>query len=457
MREKWPRFERIALTLALAAALVLGTGCEQLMEKNKEDDYNYSYPYYFITFNANYDTDSTFTRDYPVGVEHPLPTNTFTRYEYNGDNFIEYNFIGWNTAPDGSGTSYADEARVKDLASPGSTITLYAQWEEYENPYYDYYYYLIIFDGNGGTGSMDELTYYVGYDFYPLPTNTFTRAGYEFTGWNTASDGSGTSYADEETIEWEVPNENISITLYAQWEPRSDIRYYVHHYQQNIENDSYSRYETETLYGTLGDMTAATVKNYPGFEIPDVAQTEITPDGTYILIEYKRKIYTANIELNGGYTQTNLQDGTVSGKYGAEFPKTGEIWREGNDVFAGWSPAFPATFGDADCWPDADNTITPTFTALWSSSSGSVSVTVPKFDDISLVWSRNGATVTLTADAGYTDYSWRLDGTKQSGETSSTLTLNTTSWMKGKYEVAVEAQKDGNWYSATAYITIGGN
>ena len=457
MREKWPRFERIALTLALAAALVLGTGCEQLMEKNKEDDYNYSYPYYSITFDANYDTGGTFTRyDCPVGGEYRLPPNNFTRYKYNGG----YNFIGWNTAPDGSGTSYADEALVKDLASPGSTITLYAQWEEYENPYYGYY--LIIFDGNGGKTSgywpstTSRQIYYGGIP-NQLDQNQFKIDGYAFTGWNTEADGSGTSYADEETIEWEVPNEDISITLYAQWEPRSDIRYYVHHYQQNIENDYYSRYETETLYGTLGDMTAATVKNYPGFEIPDVTQTEITPDGTYILIEYKRKIYTANIELNGGSTQTNLQDGTVSGKYGAEFPKTGEIWREGNYVFAGWSPAFPATFGDADCWPDADNTITPTFTAIWTSSSGSVSVTVPEFDDISLVWSRNGATVTLTADAGYTDYSWRLDGTKLSDETSSTLTLDTTSWKKGKYEVAVEAQKDGNWYSATVYITIGGN
>ena len=121
MREKWPRFERIALTLALAAALVLGTGCEQLMEKNKEDDYNYSYPYYFITFDAN-GGQGWMSTEYncPVGVEHPLPPNNFTR--------AGYKFTGWNTASDGSGTSCADEVWVKDLASPGSTVTLYAQW-----------------------------------------------------------------------------------------------------------------------------------------------------------------------------------------------------------------------------------------------------------------------------------------------------------------------------------------
>ena len=39
-----------------------------------------------------------------------------------------YEFKEWNTAQDGSGDSYSDEAEIQDLASPGQTITLYAQW-----------------------------------------------------------------------------------------------------------------------------------------------------------------------------------------------------------------------------------------------------------------------------------------------------------------------------------------
>lgn len=37
-------------------------------------------------------------------------------------------FDSWNTAQDGSGTSYANGASVTDLAPAGNTITLYAQW-----------------------------------------------------------------------------------------------------------------------------------------------------------------------------------------------------------------------------------------------------------------------------------------------------------------------------------------
>lgn len=45
-----------------------------------------------------------------------------------------------------------------------------------------------------------------------LPANTFTRADYDFAGWNTKADGSGMAYADKETI---AVSENT--TLYAQW------------------------------------------------------------------------------------------------------------------------------------------------------------------------------------------------------------------------------------------------
>ena len=45
-----------------------------------------------------------------------------------------------------------------------------------------------------------------------INTNTFTKTGYIFTGWNTEPNGSGTSYTDKQNI-----NLNDDITLYAQW------------------------------------------------------------------------------------------------------------------------------------------------------------------------------------------------------------------------------------------------
>ncbi|MDY5992994.1 MAG: InlB B-repeat-containing protein [Bacilli bacterium] len=49
---------------------------------------------------------------------------------------------------------------------------------------------------------------------FELTKNTFTRAGFTFSGWNTIADGSGTSYDDEDTIESGI-DENLR--LYAQW------------------------------------------------------------------------------------------------------------------------------------------------------------------------------------------------------------------------------------------------
>jgi uncharacterized repeat protein (TIGR02543 family) len=45
-----------------------------------------------------------------------------------------------------------------------------------------------------------------------LTTNTFTRTGYTFAGWNTVANGSGTAYADGASYPF-----TASATLYAQW------------------------------------------------------------------------------------------------------------------------------------------------------------------------------------------------------------------------------------------------
>ena len=73
----------------------------------------------------------------------------------------------------------------------------------------------ITFNANGGTGSMDVVRVKVG-ESITLPTNEFTNAKAEFAGWNTKTDGSGTTYADKATVK---PTANM--TLYAQWENRT--------------------------------------------------------------------------------------------------------------------------------------------------------------------------------------------------------------------------------------------
>ncbi len=119
-----------------------------------------------VTFNANGGTGSMAaeTESSPAA----LTANAFTR--------AGFTFTGWNTAANGSGTAYPDQAVYPFTI----TTTLYAQWSPANAT--------VTFNANGGTGSMAAET-----ESTPtaLTANAFTRAGFTFAGWNTAANGSG--------------------------------------------------------------------------------------------------------------------------------------------------------------------------------------------------------------------------------------------------------------------------
>jgi uncharacterized repeat protein (TIGR02543 family) len=141
-----------------------------------------------VTFNANGGAGSMSgeTESSPTA----LTANAFTNSGYT--------FSGWNTVANGSGASYANNATYAFTAS----VTLYAQWTAVVN-------YTVTFNANGGTGSMSPES-----ESSPtaLTANAFTYVGNTFTGWNTASNGSGTPYANDATYAF-----TASVTLYAQW------------------------------------------------------------------------------------------------------------------------------------------------------------------------------------------------------------------------------------------------
>ncbi len=109
-----------------------------------------------------------------------------------------YEFTGWNTQEDGSGTSY--------LAGSTLTVTadlrLYAQWKPAS--------YTITFDGNGATSTApDPMT--GDYDTTITLPAAPTRTGYTFTEWNTEQVGTEDGKVDASyTI-------TGNATLYAQW------------------------------------------------------------------------------------------------------------------------------------------------------------------------------------------------------------------------------------------------
>ena len=83
---------------------------------------------YTIKYDGNGATDGT-TADstHKYDLEQSLTTNGYTK--------TGYAFKEWNTSPDGTGTSYANGAQIKNITSEnGITITLYAQWVDNISP-----------------------------------------------------------------------------------------------------------------------------------------------------------------------------------------------------------------------------------------------------------------------------------------------------------------------------------
>lgn len=121
-----------------------------------------------------------------------------------------YDFKGWNTKADGTGTSYKEG---DETAFTEDTI-LYAIWAPHT--------YTIAFDSNStdATGSMSPMpmTYDVG---KALTSNSFSRIGYKFIGWRSSDAATGKEYADGAAVSNLTSTDKATVTMYAQWQPIS--------------------------------------------------------------------------------------------------------------------------------------------------------------------------------------------------------------------------------------------
>ncbi|MBO4533814.1 MAG: InlB B-repeat-containing protein [Treponema sp.] len=76
--------------------------------------------------------------------------------------------------------------------------------------------YTIKYNANGGSGSMSDQSFSYG-TAQNLTANGFSRVTWDFAGWNTASNGSGTSYSAGQSVNNLTATNNATITLYAMW------------------------------------------------------------------------------------------------------------------------------------------------------------------------------------------------------------------------------------------------
>ena len=158
---------------------------------------------YTLHFDSNGGTGMMIDQVVIMGKNTTIKTNEFTK--------ADSSFGGWNTRADGTGTSYPNNYNItSDLGNKGDVITLYATWAGSEK-------YYVHFNSNGGTGTMPDQNFVINGGSKPLSKNLFTRSNYEFRGWNTMPNGSGTHYDDEEAVNNLSITDGDIVTLYAEW------------------------------------------------------------------------------------------------------------------------------------------------------------------------------------------------------------------------------------------------
>lgn len=151
---------------------------------------------YTVTYNHGTGNHITGTMNpivVPVGTSHTVKANEFKNSEKVFDN--------WNTKEDGTGTLYNPGDRISE------GMTLYAQWKDPEATYTVKYHH-----GNTlhATGTMSEDVLHPG-ETHVVKANGFENPVDVFLNWNTAADGSGTSYNPGDVL---IAGD---VTLYAQW------------------------------------------------------------------------------------------------------------------------------------------------------------------------------------------------------------------------------------------------
>lgn len=182
-----------------------------------------------VTYKVN-DETATAT-DY---VQDYYPGCGLLGLEKTGFSVTGKKFTQWNTAADGSGTTY-NENNTPDLSE---ATTLYAIWVDASAK-------LVTYNSNYPIGVDTSVTQPAEGTFSvkSVEDTGFAVAGYKFTGWNRAKDGSSTSMSvgDELSIE-------TDIALFAQWRP------YKITYDMNGGSDD-KEFDEEIDNKTLGSGT----------------------------------------------------------------------------------------------------------------------------------------------------------------------------------------------------------
>jgi uncharacterized repeat protein (TIGR02543 family) len=332
---------------------------------------------------------------YIAGSNVTVLGNTFTR--------TGYIFAGWSTNSSGTGSDY----NGGDIFTINANTTLYAQWIPIISGDYT-----LTYNGNGGTGSEPALTTeYEGGASVTILGNSgsppLSRSGYQFAGWNTAADGSGTNYVGGDAFT--MPSQNT--TLYAKWIINSSgfrIIYNGNEGSGTAPSSSgtfYPAYSTENIVDNTGSFSNGSLV-FAGWNTLANGTGTSYPVGSPITMTQNYTLYAQWIPAGGPYTLTYDAGTGGSGSapasptsYSAGLPanilaNTG--YTNGSLVFNGWNTAAD---GSGTSYPAGSKITMTSNTTLYAQWGSSPALTVTYNPN-----PPSGATTSGAVPAGPTQY-----------------------------------------------------
>ena len=257
----------------------------------------------------------------------------------------------------------------------------------------------VTFEPNGSeeypvVGTMEPQTVPVSTDT-ELTANAFTREGYDFNGWNTAADGTGTAYVDKATV-----NLTENTTLYAQWEIQKFTVTWKNWDGSVLETDENVEYGKTPEYNgeePTKEGDAQYTYTFNGGWTPEIAA--VTGDVTYTAVfEQTVNEYTVTWKnYDGTVLKTEQVEYGATPKYTDANP-TKEGDAQYTYTFTGWTPEIAAVTGNAEYTALFTETVN-VYTVTWKNGD-----TVLKTDQVKYgeTPEYNGDTPTKKGDAQYT-------------------------------------------------------
>ena len=221
-------------------------------------------------------------------------------------------FLGWSTKQTADSPAYYPGGSVKI----NDNTTLYAVWGTPTGKA------AITYHSNFGNDQtrksedkpINSLITVEGYGNLNLPS----RTGYEFTGWNTASDGNGTAYAAGATARLTAGGND----LYAQWKAGT-YAYTVEYYIDGVKNDSL----TETAQAAYNTVISTYPDKCPANYRLDRAEPlsltiGVNENENVIRVYYVKNVFTLTIHYLYAGGGTAAADHVKSLMQGTEYSVT---------------------------------------------------------------------------------------------------------------------------------------